>query len=235
MREDIIAIGHAPQRYGILNQVDAVAAPVVIMMNSGVVHHVGANRMSVLFARELQENGVASLRFDLCGIGDSADRTDGVGWEQAAPIEIIEAIDACRTQRPTGALVLYGNCGGSAKSFWTALADTRVNGLFLTNPPPHPAYDGAQDHVPPHLKDLITLLDRGVKIAFVYAADDIGEVYFRTFLAPALQPYLKAGSMMVLSVPDSNHTFASTPSRKMVSAAALHWLQQHFSFHHNEA
>ncbi|MAY99339.1 MAG: hypothetical protein CMH32_02300 [Micavibrio sp.] len=229
MREDIVAIGNVPQRYGILASVDDPKAPAVVLINSGVVHHAGANRMSVLFARALQETGIASLRFDLCGIGDSPDRTDGIGWEPAAPIEIGEAITAYRLCRPDGALVLYGNCGGSAKGFWTALVDDRVDGLFLTNPPPHPTYNGEDDHVPPHLQDLIALLERGVKVAFVYAENDIGEVYFSKFLLPHLDEYLKDDRFTVSSVQKCNHTFASVKSRDAVIETGLGWVKRMFA------
>ena len=48
----------------------------VIFVNAGLIHHIGPNRLHVLLARALGRQGVASLRIDLSGVGDSAPRAD---------------------------------------------------------------------------------------------------------------------------------------------------------------
>ena len=45
--------------------------PVIIFLNSGIVHRIGGNRIYVTLARALAEGGFSSLRFDLAGVGDS--------------------------------------------------------------------------------------------------------------------------------------------------------------------
>src|SRR5262245_43008918 len=58
------------------------APPTVVLLNAGIVHRVGPNRMHVLLARALAAAGISSLRFDMSGIGDSPSRP-----ETATPLE----------------------------------------------------------------------------------------------------------------------------------------------------
>jgi pimeloyl-ACP methyl ester carboxylesterase len=244
MRESILHFESAPPRFGIRTHPDGGGAgPCVVLVNSGIVHRVGANRMSVALARHLAEHGYASLRFDLSGLGDAPDRPDGLGWEAAAPLEISAALDAVEAERGPGEFVLYGNCGGAAKSFWAAQRDPRVRGLLLTNPPPHPAdgdfeaeVEAAADaraaaaamHPGRVGEAMAALFARGVQALFVYARGDVGERYFAARLEPALAPYLAGGQLTVVSVPHCNHTFAPAASRRRVLDAAAGWLRARF-------
>ncbi|MGF6758811.1 alpha/beta fold hydrolase [Paraburkholderia sp. GAS42] len=46
--------------------------PTVLFCNTGASHHIGDGRLFVLFARRLAGQGIASLRMDLAGLGDSS-------------------------------------------------------------------------------------------------------------------------------------------------------------------
>ncbi|MGA8008355.1 MAG: alpha/beta hydrolase, partial [Thiomonas sp.] len=48
----------------------------VLLFNAGVIHRVGAHRVNVKLARALAADGIATLRCDLHGMGDSL-RADG--------------------------------------------------------------------------------------------------------------------------------------------------------------
>ncbi|MGY6207029.1 serine aminopeptidase domain-containing protein [Paraburkholderia strydomiana] len=50
------------------------AAPAVLFVNTGGVHRIGDSRFTVLMARRLAAQGIASLRMDLSGLGDSLRR-----------------------------------------------------------------------------------------------------------------------------------------------------------------
>ena len=77
MRERVITIGQPKPLFGILCEPENYANKkiAVILLNSGVMHRVGSSRISVKIAREISEkNGLASLRFDFSGVGDSPPR-----------------------------------------------------------------------------------------------------------------------------------------------------------------
>ncbi len=52
--------------------------PAVVLLNTGVTHRVGANRMSTTWSRRLAAAGHFVLRFDQSGIGDSERRQDNL-------------------------------------------------------------------------------------------------------------------------------------------------------------
>lgn len=111
------------------------AAMPVIFLNAGAVPHVGWARGTVEAARALAARGVASLRIDLPGIGQS----------DAPPEERIYLYD----RRTTGdvrrgidwmegagfaQVALVGTCSGAFQAFHAARADTRVRRLIMINP-----------------------------------------------------------------------------------------------------
>jgi len=106
----------------------------VIFLNSGLLHRVGASRLHVQIARQLAPAGVASLRFDLSGVGDSDTRTDGLPFQQSAVLETQAAMDELARLRGVTRFVLYGLCSGSDVAYYTGLADTRVVGLVQLDP-----------------------------------------------------------------------------------------------------
>ncbi|MFV0281975.1 MAG: alpha/beta fold hydrolase [Rhodoblastus sp.] len=114
---------------------DARKPPVVIMISVGRNAHIGWRRMNVENARLLARQGVASLRFDLSGIGDSAPRpgepaqTIYTDWP---PLDVSEAIDYLAAQG-FGPVVLFGVCSGAYVGLQTAINDGRVAGLLAAN------------------------------------------------------------------------------------------------------
>jgi pimeloyl-ACP methyl ester carboxylesterase len=243
MREEIEHFGTDPVLFGIrtLGQGDRRGATLVLA-NSGIVHRVGANRNTVALARHLARYGFDSFRFDFSGIGDSPDRSDGLGWERSSPLELRAAIAAATRATGIDQVVLYGNCGGAAKSFWAAQQDPSVRGLLLTNPPPHPAdpeFGGEVESsahgnllpagtVTDPGREVAQVLERGVRALFVFAEGDVGEGYFWARLADRLRPYLNDGRLTIAQVPGTNHTLASEASRARLLKLATEWLLAHF-------
>jgi alpha/beta superfamily hydrolase len=233
MKEHVVVFGRYAQMVGVRLRAEDPCLPVrLVLVNSGAVHRVGANRMTVAIARALSADGVESLRFDLSGIGESSQRTDNLGWEASSPLEIAEAIDQIADQG--AATVLYGNCGGAAKSLWAAQIDARVRGLLLTNPPAHPSEDegideaGAGRIAQKIVDDLTALLERGVIMLFLFASGDSGLSYFEKRLKPSLAPYLQDNRLCVEIVERSNHTFSPALARSSVIAKARQWVRDRF-------
>jgi pimeloyl-ACP methyl ester carboxylesterase len=108
--------------------------PVVVILNSGIIHRVGPNRMSVTLARTLAARGFAVLRFDLSGIGDSEPRADVLPPLEAAFADIREALDSLEASRGPVKVVLAGLCSGADHSALYGGTDPRVVGLVLLDP-----------------------------------------------------------------------------------------------------
>jgi len=109
--------------------------PVIVFLNSGIVHRVGMNRLTVSLARVLAERGSTVVRFDLSGIGDSDARPDALSPFDAAIADIREALDAlaATTEGPLR-VILAGLCSGADQSAYYAGLDPRVVGVILLEP-----------------------------------------------------------------------------------------------------
>lgn len=102
----------------------------VIMVTAGMIHHSGPFRMHVELARQLSRQGVASLRFDLSGIGESLGvGADGSSLDRAAN-EIGQAIDYLTEHFGIKEVILFGLCSGADDSIHTATIDARVRGVI---------------------------------------------------------------------------------------------------------
>jgi len=108
--------------------------PAVLILNSGIMHHVGACRLSVKIARELAKNGIMNIRFDLSGIGDSAPRTGTASFHQTAIAEITEVMDYLEQKRGITKFIAYGLCSGADASYDIALADERIVAIAQIDP-----------------------------------------------------------------------------------------------------
>jgi hypothetical protein len=100
------------------------------MLNSGILHHVGACRLHVKLARTLAPAGYTVMRFDHSGIGDSDARRETLPFEKSAVLDVQEAMDYLTATRGTREFVLMGLCSGADMSFKVAGADSRVVGMM---------------------------------------------------------------------------------------------------------
>ncbi len=137
MKEQAVLFGTASELVGVLTDPAEGRAPepvAVILLNAGLLHRVGPNRLYVQLARELAARGFLTLRFDFSGIGDSAQRRDARSFDEGVEIEVKEAMDLVGRRRGIDRFVLMGLCAGAVRSFNVACADTRVTGVALINP-----------------------------------------------------------------------------------------------------
>ena len=136
-REDAAAFGENARLSGIFCVPAHSAAPVqtVIFVNAGGVHHIGWARMFVDMARSLAATGVASLRIDLSGVGDSLATSSQSGtqlYDGALRGDISAAIDWLYA-RGHKDIALYGSCSGAYQAFHAAVADPRIRKIALVN------------------------------------------------------------------------------------------------------
>ena len=136
MHERVVRFGPDKRLIGILTEPRAGSGdrPATLLLNSGLVHRIGASRMHVHMARALVKEGMTSLRFDFSGIGDSEPRRDGLTFEQAAVQEIRDAMDLLAHTRGIGRFILAGLCSGADMAFYGAQADERVIAIGQLGP-----------------------------------------------------------------------------------------------------
>jgi pimeloyl-ACP methyl ester carboxylesterase len=138
VRESVVRFGAEGGLVGVFTEPTPAAdgqdsPPGFILLNSGIIHRVGPNRLYVKAARRLAAAGYPVLRFDLSGIGDSAPRADSLTFEKSAVSETAEAMDFLRERMGVRRFVLAGICSGADVSFLTAQAHPEVVGAVLIN------------------------------------------------------------------------------------------------------
>ena len=133
-RESAIQFGDQNKLTGVLTEPEArhVGAPVVILINAGIVHRVGPFRLHVNVARLLAKHGFASLRMDLSGLGDSQARTGKLSKDERVRRDVAEAMDCLSAAGLGQSFVVVGLCSGAYQAHQVAVADSRVVGaIFL--------------------------------------------------------------------------------------------------------
>jgi pimeloyl-ACP methyl ester carboxylesterase len=108
--------------------------PAVIILNSGIVHRVGAGRLSTIWSRRLAGAGHCVLRFDLSGVGDSERRDDTLPPIEAAMADLRDAMDWLQSTRGIRRVILTGICTGADLSLLYAGTDPRVCGIMIIDP-----------------------------------------------------------------------------------------------------
>lgn len=137
MREHAVVIGGQTPLLGVVTEPEHVADKSlrtgVVLLNSGLIHRVGPNRLYVNLARRLARQGLTTLRFDLSAIGDSPQRRDSLPFRASSLAETAAAVDFLRQQWGVRRFVLGGICTGAVVSFRAALQDPAIVGLLLIN------------------------------------------------------------------------------------------------------
>ncbi len=136
--EQALLLGPRKSMVGVITPASAQAAvpnaPFVVILNAGIIHRVGPNRMHVLLARALAAAGFGVLRVDLSGLGDSEARNDALPPLDATMADIREILDMLQATRQVQRVVLVGLCSGADHSIIYAGTDERVVGVALMDP-----------------------------------------------------------------------------------------------------
>lgn len=146
MIERVVQFGSVASLTGVLTEPSpgctVLDVPPVLLINSGILHKVGSCRLYVKLARAFADAGIASLRFDLSGLGDSDVRKDALSFEESAVAETQEAMDHLTRLRGWSTFQLGGLCSGADVAHMTAVVDARVVGMASIDARTHvtPAY-----------------------------------------------------------------------------------------------
>ena len=135
MNERICKFGDDGKMLGILTGPESgespAGLPAVILLNAGLLHHVGQNRLNVMLARRLAQLGYRCFRFDFSGIGDSRPRQSSASVRERNTEEILQAIDYLEKSQGINAFVLIGLCTGADNAHRAAVADARVTAIVM--------------------------------------------------------------------------------------------------------
>ena len=86
---------------------------VLITVSAGVTSKVGPYRLYTQLARHLAAKGISTLRFDLGGIGNSAQIYPGKPLVERTDIDIRDAVDYVQEKYEPKSIVLGGLCSGA--------------------------------------------------------------------------------------------------------------------------
>lgn len=135
-RETALAFGPEGTLIGVLTEPDAShpaagGGIACLLLNVGINHRVGPRRINVKAARRLADAGIATLRFDLSGVGDSRASGGSENFRAQALADMRAALD--QLQAATGAtrFLVFGICSGAANALILAMGDARIVGLTM--------------------------------------------------------------------------------------------------------
>ena len=136
MRERAVRVGSPAPLVGVITEPDDFQSskPAVLILNSGLMHHIGTCRLSVKLARSLADIGFISIRFDFSSIGDSEARRGSKTFQESAPLEVTEVMDYLNEKRGIKKFILFGLCSGADVAYDTAVLDSRVVGIAQIDP-----------------------------------------------------------------------------------------------------
>jgi pimeloyl-ACP methyl ester carboxylesterase len=132
MNEIAMCLGPEKNLVGVLTPAPTPSrALAVLLLNAGVTHRIGPHRISVKLARRLASQGYTAVRFDISGVGDSRAPRNAAPFQEQAVRDIRAVMDYLEREHGLHAFALCGICAGAENAYAAALADRRVNGIFL--------------------------------------------------------------------------------------------------------
>ncbi|WP_137918626.1 alpha/beta fold hydrolase [Hydrogenophaga sp. 2FB] len=110
----------------------------VVLLNVGIIHRIGPHRFNAKLARALAREGLATLRMDLSGQGDSGAPDEALPYEQQAVVDLQAAMDHFQRICNIDTFAIAGMCSGACNGLAAALADKRVGALWMLDGDAYP-------------------------------------------------------------------------------------------------
>ena len=102
----------------------------IIMLSSGMQNRAGPQRLYWKFANRAAAQGVAVLRVDLAGVGDSEAQNTNTHFDTHRKNDVDAIISRAKTEWPQARIVLQGLCAGARVAFKSAAENSDVSGLL---------------------------------------------------------------------------------------------------------
>jgi len=167
MKERAVLLGKTKGLVGVVTEPRQITSaknrPAIILLNAGLMHRIGPNRIYVQIARRLAASGFLALRFDLSGIGDSGNRTDNLSLKDGVVSDVKEAMDFLAREEGARKFILVGICSGANNSLRVAQSDARVIGAvpieayYFATPGYHLYFYGRRLFNPKGWRRLVTM------------------------------------------------------------------------------
>lgn len=133
--ETPVLFGRDRSLVGVVCRPAAAASPkpFVLLLNAGIIHSPGPNRMSAHLARALAHVGISSLRFDQSGIGDSVVPAGATAMpiSERVRIDIDDAMAFAVETCEATTFIVGGLCSGADNALRTAERRDDVVGILL--------------------------------------------------------------------------------------------------------
>ncbi len=159
IRERVVRFGPDKRLAGILTLSREARGdlPHIVIVNAGIIHRVGPNRLYVDLARTAAALGYPVLRFDLAGLGDSDALTGVASLNDAAMTDVQSAYDFLTQTRQASSFIIFGLCSGANFAVMSTFIETRVIGALLIDPTVERTTRSTLIHVARRLRHFATL------------------------------------------------------------------------------
>jgi pimeloyl-ACP methyl ester carboxylesterase len=202
----------------------------VVIGNTGGHSHHGFARFGVEFARRLASDGIASIRIDFAGLGDS---TNPAGDAE----DVTHAFDIDRTPDFRAAIDLLeqmgyrrfavnGLCSGAYHAFHAALADQRISALLSIN---LPLFTLRFDRPGPSSfarSSMATLSHRRVRSLLLFAGGDTGLNMLERHFGPEGNELADSPDTKISIVAAIDHNLTGRAMRQFAADSMIEFLRQ---------
>jgi len=122
-----------------------------LLVNAGVIHRVGPNRINVRLARDLAARGLPNLRFDQSGLGDSVPRDGVTDLHESAHADMLDAMAYLKQHHGAERFVVVGICSGARLALRTSYRGADIAAAVVIDPPVYRTTKAVVAHFAPRL------------------------------------------------------------------------------------
>lgn len=135
MKERPVRFGEDQHLVGVITEAGrenpGAGSTAAIILNAGILHRIGPNRLHTQLARRLAGAGFDVLRFDLSRLGDSDVRKQALAYDESNLRDVQEAMRLMSRSGSIRRFILMGICSGADIAIRVAQQDPRVAGALV--------------------------------------------------------------------------------------------------------